>query len=160
MTEALDSPGSAVVGRLTNVPPWEAELILSMRLWMDSLEGQEKVGTGFARCFGTAGGRAEIRQFERLLTALCAYARRPLVRHGLGCDCIGSDEAVLQTLVREAARGDLAEAAMVASLLVPASQAEHVALMAAQVGLAMQCIARQSPPPRGTAETVRSRTLH
>ncbi|QFT60391.1 hypothetical protein FIU94_16295 [Sulfitobacter sp. THAF37] len=160
MTDAVDSPGSTVVGRLTHVPPWEAELILSMRLWMDSLEGQAKVGTGFARCFGAAGGQAEVRQFERLLTALCAYARRPLVRHSLGCDCIGSDEAVLQTLVREAARGNLAEAAMVASLLVPASQAEHVALMAAQVGLAMQCIARQPPPPHDAALPQRDRTLH
>lgn len=160
MTEAMASAGSTVVGRLTDVPPWEAELILSMRLWMDSLEGQARVGTGFARCFGAAGGRAEIRQFERLLTALCAYARRPLVRHGLGCDCIGSDEAVLQTVVREAARGDLAEAAMIASLIVPASQAEHVALMAAQVGLAMQCIARQAPPSRDSHDARQERTLH
>lgn len=160
MTAVTDTPGSSIVGRLTDIPPWEAELILSMRLWMDSHEGQAEVGKGFTRCFGPAGGRAEIRQFERLLTALCAYARRPLVRHGLGCVCIGSDEAVLQTFVREATRGDLAEAAMIASLIVPASHAEHVALMAAQVGMAMQCMARRAPLTDDYRKDTDARTLH
>ena len=146
MTDGSKSAGGSVVGRLGDAVPWEADLILAMRLWMDSPEGQAEVWNEFARCFGAEHGRAELRHFETLLTHLCTHARRPLVRHGLCCDCIGSDEAILQTLVREAVRGDLAEAALIASLILPACHAEPVALLAARVGQAMQRMARHLPP--------------
>lgn len=160
MKDMVDSPGSSVVGRLTDIAPWEAELILSMRHWMDGQSGQAKVWNGFARCFGPVDGRTEMRQFETLMTSLCAHARRPLARHGLFCVCIGSDEAIFQTLVREAARGDLAEAALIASLLVPAAYAELIALKAAQVGQAMQIMTRDMPfTPRHQIRTS-GRKLH
>ena len=101
-----------------------------------------------------------MQQFETLLTCLCSHARRPLVRHGLGCDCIGSDEAVLQTLVREAARGDLAEASMIASLLVPASHAEMVAIYAAQVGQAMKEMSRHYKAAKTITPATDDRVLH
>lgn len=138
MSAQSPTPGSAVVGSLTEVAPWEAELIMSIRFWMDGAEGQSEVWSGFARRFGVDRGRAELQAFERLLSVLCTCARRPLMRHGLGCTCIGSDEAVLCALVREASRGDLAEASLLAGLLVPAGYAEQVALMAAQVGQTMR----------------------
>lgn len=152
MKSAAHTAGASVVGRLTDIAPWEAELIMSMRFWMDGPEGQAEVWNGFARFFGATAGRAEMRNFESLLSSLCTHARRPLIRHGLGCTCIGSDEAILQTLVREATHGDLAEAAMIASLIVPARHAEPVALMAAQVGQAMQRISKRTPyqPPTRT----------
>ena len=106
MTAVAQTVGASVVGRLTDIAPWEAELILSMRFWMDGPEGQAAVWNGFARTLGATEGRVALRGFERLLSDLCTFARRPLVRHGPGCTCIGSDEALLQTLVREAARGD------------------------------------------------------
>ncbi len=130
--------GAAVVGQLTNLPAWEAELILSLRFWMDGPEGRQQVWSSFSRCFGSIEGRRHLRLFEGLLGSLCGHARRPLVRHGPGCSCIGSDEAVFVTLVREAARGDIAEAALIASLMVPAGQAELIALRAAEVGQALQ----------------------
>ncbi|WP_306151309.1 hypothetical protein [Roseovarius sp. MMSF_3281] len=160
MTNAQHTPGTSVVGKLTDIAPWEAELILSMRFWMDGPEGQAEVWGGFARCFGAAEGRAEMRGFESLFTSICTHARRPLVRHGLGCNCIGSDEAILRTLVREAARGDLAEAAMIASLLVPACNAEQIALLAAQVGRAMQRMAQRTPTQKPTRSQTGSRILH
>ncbi|APE43036.1 hypothetical protein BOO69_06095 [Sulfitobacter alexandrii] len=160
MTGADRIPGSSVVGHLTDIPLWEAELILSMRLWRESPEGQAEVSRGFARCYGPAGGAAETRGFDRLLGALCRHARRPLTWHGLGCSCIGADEAVLQTFVREAAQGDLAEAAMIASLIAPAAQAEHLALMAAQVGRAMQGMARSAPPSRPGRPGAATPVLH
>lgn len=160
MMEPATTPGASVVGNLTEIPPWEAELILSMRVWMDSPQGQAKVRDGFARCFGVVRGHAELHNFETLLSGLCNHARRPLVRHGLGCTCIGSDEAVLQTLVREAASGDLTEAALIASLVVPACYAEPIALMAAQVGQAMQCMARETPVPNPDPIRPDNRILH
>ncbi|MFW2544825.1 hypothetical protein ACN2XU_19495 [Primorskyibacter sp. 2E107] len=160
MTGAAQTAGASVVGQLSDIAPWEAELILSMRLWMEGPEGQAEVWNGFARCFGAIEGRAEMRTFESLLTSLCTFARRPLVRHGLACRCIGSDEAILKTLVREATCRDLAEAAMIACLLVPARHAEPLAQMAAQVGRAMQRMATRvptGPRPQGARP---DRTLH
>jgi len=160
MKSVSHTAGASVVGRLTDIAPWEAELIMSMRFWMDSPEGQAEVWNGFARFFGATEGRAEMRSFESLLSILCTHARRPLVRHGLGCNWIGSDEAILQTLVREAARGDLAEAAMIASLIVPARHAEPVALMAAQVGQAMQRMSKRTSYQPLTRSDPEGRILH
>lgn len=160
MTGEMHRAGAAVVGRLTEIAAWEASLILSLRFWMEGPEGQAEVWNTFARGLGARDGRAELRGFETLLATLGSCARRPLVRHGLGCTCIGSDEAMVLTLVREAAQGDLAEAAMIASLLVPARHAEPVALMAAQVGQAMQRIAGHAPGPHHLPTDPENRTLH
>ncbi|WP_292308449.1 hypothetical protein [Marivita sp.] len=141
MKDMSDFPGRSVVGHLGDLPAWEATLILSTRLWMDGPDGQAEVWSDFARCFGPARGRDELRQFETFLSRLLSAARRPLVRHGTGCACIGSDEAVLRLLVHEAAKGDLAEAAMIASLILPAHHAEPIALMAARIGSAMKALA-------------------
>lgn len=138
MTQAEHKPGAAVVGSLCDVAPWEAELILTVRLWLSGPDGQTEVWNNFARCYGAAEARNEMQCLELLLGSLSAYGRRPLACHGFGCLCIGSDEAILRTLVDEAARGDLSEAALIASLMVPAGHAEQVALMAARVGHAMQ----------------------
>ncbi|MGR3273442.1 hypothetical protein DU478_17065 [Thalassococcus profundi] len=160
MTAVAQTVGASVVGRLTDIAPWEAELILSMRFWMDGPEGQAAVWNGFARTLGATEGRVALRGFERLLSDLCTFARRPLVRHGPGCTCIGSDEALLQTLVREAARGDHAEAVMIASLLVPARHAEPIAVLAARVGKAMRQVAQRAPRLQQDSPPPEPRTLH
>ena len=138
MNDTVASPGRMVVGLLTDLAPWEAGLILFLRSWMDGPVGQADVWNSYARSFGGTEGRTEMHRFETLLVTLCDNARRTLVRHGGGCACIGTDEAIFCNLVREAARGDLAEAAAIASLLVRACHAEAVAILAAQVGRAMQ----------------------
>lgn len=91
-------PGSTVVGSLKDIIPWQAEFILSLRLCLDSPEGRTKVLDGFSQCFGEVEGRAQMQLFEMFLTRLHGTARRPLVRHGLGCTCLGSDEAALRFL--------------------------------------------------------------
>ncbi len=151
--------GATVVNRLTALPAWEAELVLSMRFWLDGAEGREKVWNSFAQTFGAAEGRTQLRLFEGLLSSLCNHARRPFVRHGRGCTCIGADEAVLLTLVREAAKGDIAEAAQIASLMVPAAQAELIALKSVELGRAMQQMTHRSPADP-TAKRKPDRHLH
>lgn len=147
MKTCADTTGSTVVGCLTDIVPWEADLILTVRLWMHGPSCQAEVWNGYARAFGSRDGHVEMRHLESLMTALRDHARRPLICHGLACLCIGSDEAVLQTLVREAARGDLAEASMIAGLVVRACHAEQIALMSAQVGHAIQRMPRGAPGP-------------
>ncbi|KQI72954.1 hypothetical protein AN191_03320 [Loktanella sp. 5RATIMAR09] len=160
MTGPSHTKGASRVGQLTDVAPWEAELIMAVRFWMADADSQAEVWNRFAQSFGAAEGLAELRNFEGLLSDLCRFARRPFVRHGLGCTCIGSDEAILQTLVREAAYGDLAEAAMIASLIVPARHAEPVALMAARVGQAMQRMVQTAPAIAPLQNKPQDRTLH
>jgi hypothetical protein len=160
MTAARQAQGAGVVGRLTDIPPCEAALIRAVRFWMHGPEGRAEVWNGFARCFGPREGRAEMRAFETMIKGVCAHARRPLAPHGPGCNCVGSDEAILCTLVREAARGDLAEAAAIASLIVPARHAEPTALMAAGVGRAMQRLAQGAPALQPGPCRAEHRTLH
>ena len=160
MTQDNHKPGAAVVGSLCDVAPWEAELILTVRLWLSGPDGQVEVWNNFARLYGTAEARNEMRCLELLLGSLCTYGRRPLACHGFGCLCIGSDEAILRTLVDEAARGDLSEAALIASLMVPASHAEKVALMAARVGRMMQELTRFAPRSEPNHIRAENRVFH
>ena len=101
-----DIRGAAAVGRLTEVMPWEAELILNMRLWQDGPTGQAQVWEAYASAFGQSEARQHLRAFERLLWMIETNMLRPLIRHSVACSCIGSDEAVFANMVRFASDGD------------------------------------------------------
>ena len=155
MNQMNQITGNTVVGRLSDCPGWEADLVMALRLWLEGAEGQTQLWTAYARSFGAATGRSKLKQFEALLRELLLHARRPLVRHGLACDCIGSDEAIVQTIVREAVRGDFEEARMIASLIVPARNADMVATYAAEVGKTLMTMSAKVAPsqPRATDAT-------
>ncbi|WP_263845167.1 hypothetical protein [Roseobacter sinensis] len=134
--------GGASVGVLMHLEPWEADLIVTLRLWCSTPDGQARVWNEFAMTLPKGKATGEMRAFEELVSTVAHYAHRPLVRHSVGCACIGADEGVFAHLVRVASEGDLGEAAQVATLLVTAAQAERVALLAAQVGCARKSITR------------------
>lgn len=140
MTPTAQNRGGASVGVLMHMEPWEADLIVTLRLWCESPQGQATVWNEFATTLPKGQAVHEMRAFEDLVSIIAAYAHRPLVRHAVGCSCIGADEGVFAHLVRIASSGDLSEAAQIATLLVTAAQAEQVALLAAQVGCARQCM--------------------
>lgn len=140
MTPQAQNRGGASIGVLMHFEPWEADLIVTLRLWCDSPEGQAKVWNEFAMTLPKGTAADEMRAFEQLVSTIAAYAHRPLVRHGVGCACVGADEGVFAHLVRVACDGDLGEAAQIATLLVTAAQAERVAILAAQVGCARKSI--------------------
>ncbi|MEM8826141.1 MAG: hypothetical protein AAGD40_04345, partial [Pseudomonadota bacterium] len=75
-----------------HLEPWEADLIVTLRLWCDSPEGQAKVWNEFAMTLPKGKAADEMRAFEQLVSVIASYAHRPLVRHGVGCACIGADE--------------------------------------------------------------------
>lgn len=137
-----DIRGAAAVGQLTDLTPWEAELILNMRLWQDGPTGQAQVWNAYAVTFGQSDARHRLKAFERLLWMIETNMLRPLVRHGVACRCIGSDEAVFANMVRFASEGELHEAALIATLLVRPAHAEHVALLAGEVGTDTRDLAR------------------
>ncbi|WP_245818898.1 hypothetical protein [Marivita hallyeonensis] len=138
-----DIRGAMAVGQLAEVSAWEAELILNMRLWQDGPTGQAQVWSAYARAFRPGDARHRLRDFERLLSVIEANMLRPLLRHGVACRCVGSDEAIFANLVRFASNGELHEATLIATLLVRPAHAEHVALLAGEVGVATRELAKE-----------------
>ena len=126
--------GGAAVGVLNRMETWEANLVLNLRLWCTGPLGQAQVWKDYHAVFPEDVAREECQMFERLLLALIDNARRPLVRHDVACSCVGADECVFLHLIRCASEGHLDDAALMAALLVGPATAEHIAIMAGQVG--------------------------
>ncbi|MEM6823700.1 MAG: hypothetical protein AAF566_01200 [Pseudomonadota bacterium] len=145
MSTADRKRGGALVGAMAALEGWQSELVMDFRLWCDGPAGQVRVWNRVARALGHGSLRADLEVFERLITTIGTYSYRPLVRRDLACTCICSDEAVFLHLVDVASEGDLREASKIASLLVTASHAEGVALMAAQVGDMAKAVSRAEP---------------
>jgi len=140
MTPGHHKRGGATLGHLSALDDWEALLVRELRLWCTGPEGQAEVWNGFAVNLPRGAAANEMRVFEDLVRTMSTYARRPLVRHELACDCLGADEAVFLHIVKAASAGELHDATMVAALVVMPAHAERVALMAAQVGTSTQII--------------------
>lgn len=143
--------GGASVAVLSSFEVWEAILVVNLRLWSSGSRGQASVWNSYANGLPKSRAAAELRSFEMLIDTLASHAHRPLVRHELGCTCVGSDEATFVHLVATASGGDIAEAAKIASLMVTAGHAEHVALLAGQVGAAVReicahCVTEEALP--------------
>lgn len=143
--------GGASLGVLSSMQPWEAELILNLRLWCDGPEGQQEVWNSFTASLPLGTAKNEMEAFERLIRLITSNAHRPLVRHNISCACAGSDECVFAHLVTTASDGHLSDAALIASLLVSPAQAEHVALLAAQVGTSAKKMTQGHTTSLGTA---------
>lgn len=126
--------GGVSVGVLRNADVWEAELIISLRMWFSGLSGRADVYEAFSSRFSSECATQEFETFERLLNSISIYAHRPLLLHDVECSCIGADEQIFVHLVATASSGDLREASLIATLLIGAAQAENIALLAAQVG--------------------------
>lgn len=132
--QQINHPGGVAVGNLRNVALWEAELIINLRLWCSGLSGRARLYEVFTARLPSESAVQELEIFECLLTSISIYAHRPIVHHDVECACIGADEQIFVHLIANASSGDLREASLIATLLVGAAKAEHIALMAAQVG--------------------------
>ena len=137
--------GGAAVGVLTRMEAWEANLILNLRLWCDGPSGQAQVWNEYRKALPGAQAQQECRAFETLLRTIIDNAHRPLVRHDVGCACVGADEGVFLHLVRCAADGHLTDAALMATMMVGPAQAERIALLAGQVGSCARYIHDRQP---------------
>lgn len=82
------------------------------------------------------------RIFDQMMLVFRRHARRPLVHHGMSCDCLGADEAVLAQFVRLAARGKREDACLMAMLLVRADVAPLAVSLAEQLGLLIDATLR------------------
>lgn len=144
MTPEHSERGAAAVAVLSNMDPWEANLVLNLRLWCDGSRGQSQVWNEYRKALPGEHATHACQAFETLVHTIVSSAHRPLVRHQVGCSCVGADEAVFVNLVRMASEGHLNDAALVATLLMGPARAEHVAILAGQVGTCARKISQQT----------------
>lgn len=135
--------GGAAVAVLNRMEAWEANLVLNLRLWCEGPKGQAAVWNEFRRSFEGPQASAACRAFEVLINTLADHAHRPLVRHDVGCSCVGADESVFVNLVRTASEGHLNDAALIATLIAGPAKAEHIAILAGDVGASMRHFAEK-----------------
>ena len=134
MTPDHHKRGGSAVAQMADLDPWEAMLVRSLRLWCEGPTGQSSVLEMFGDVAPHGDGRRAYEVFDDLMRMLVAGAQRPLVRHDVGCSCVGADEAVFANLVRVASDGHHIDAALIATLMVGPGFAEHVALLAGKAG--------------------------
>lgn len=157
MMPELNERGAATVAVLSNMDPWEVNLVLNLRLWCEGSSGQSQVWNEYRNALSGEHATHECHAFETLVRTIVSSAHRPLVRHQVGCSCVGADEAIFVNLVRMASEGHLNDAALVATLLMGPARAEHVALLAGQVGTCARKIGRRPPhsKPQAAQNVVR-----
>ncbi|SLN51203.1 hypothetical protein [Pseudooctadecabacter jejudonensis] len=158
MTNATHRRGGAPVGYLTELDAVEAASVIYLRLWSDGPDAKSQVWTDFANTLGADQGRRALKSFDQLCSLCAQHGRRPLMRHGIHCKCLGADESCFANFIATAALGEREDAMLIATLLVRADVAPLLASLAADVGFALKrmCLAA----PRDIAPEVTPRTLH
>jgi hypothetical protein len=152
--------GGATVGILSDLDWLEATSIRYLRLWCDGPESQAQVWTELSTALGPDRGREVLRGFEEMCGLCFKFGRRPLMRHGVQCPCVGSDECCFAHFVATAVEGEREDALMFAMLLVRPDMAPLLAALASDFGLALRRLrlanARTAPSPSPEA----ARVLH
>lgn len=136
--------GAEAVARIAALPVSEALVIGALRA---RCEGPDQMALFASELRQMAGAERGLRLEESLddfFALLLRHLRRPLMRHGMTCGCVGADEAVLAHLVSIAASGDREDAMLMACLLVRADVAPSVVHRACLLGLELM---RAAPAP-------------
>jgi hypothetical protein len=127
-------PGATPVGRLSELPPLEREVIRCLRLWCAGPDGPKAVSRALVARHGE-GGVGLAADFGELVHTMAGHSRRPLVGHAPDCPCAGADECVFARFVALAAEGAREDAVLMAALMVRADVALCLATRAEAVGL-------------------------
>ena len=100
--------GGAAVGRIDTLQPLEGLSVRALRRWCDG--GAEALAEDLGWALGEAKGERAAQAFDALCRHCLSSCRRPLVRHGGGCPCLGADEAAFAQLVQTATEGEREDA--------------------------------------------------
>ncbi|MFA3920731.1 hypothetical protein [Ruegeria hyattellae] len=142
--------GGEVVGRVDDLAPVEAGAVLFLRLCGSNDRDEEPSDLRLMREVD-AGSRA-LETLERICSLCAQHGRRPLMRHSLGCNCLGADENFFAQMIGAAADGGREDAMMLATLIVRPDFAPALAALSEEFGLALKTM---SGPI-----TTRDRVLH
>jgi hypothetical protein len=139
-------PGGLPVGHLDTLPPLEGLSVRALRRWCDG--GPEALAEDLA---GSLGGRGDeaAQAFDALCRHCLASCRRPFMRHGCACPCLGADEAAFARLVQTATEGEREDALMLACCMVRPDLAPGLVHLAQAAGLALAwALAARGQPGR------------
>lgn len=142
--------GAAPVGMIEELPALEQGAVLLLRHWCDGEGGRMAVVEDFTRTLGNARGAEAVNALAHLLTLFVSHGRRPLMRHGVSCSCLGGDESAFAQMVAAAAFGDREDAMAFALTMMPADAAYQAVQTAEMLGQSIQAMARglrHSHPP-------------
>lgn len=153
------SRGGAAVGRLTDLAPIEAGAVMYLRLWSEGARGRADAASDFDIALGADQGRAAMLTLDRLCSLCASHGRRPLIRHGLGCACLGADENCFAQMVAAASEGAREDAMMMASLIVRPDFAPALASLSEELGMALRRMTAAVPMPT-TGHQTPSAVLH
>ncbi|MTH99008.1 hypothetical protein [Roseibium sp. RKSG952] len=156
---APNSRGGAAVGRLSDLSPLEAGAVMYLRLWSEGADGRADAASDFDIALGADQGRAAMLTLDRLCSLCAHHGRRPLVRHGLGCACLGADENCFAQMIAAASEGAREDAMMMASLIVRPDFAPALASLSEELGLALRRMTTAIPLPT-TGHKTPSTVLH
>lgn len=144
---APSARGGAAVGRLADLTPLEAGAVMYLRLWGEGSGGRADAASDFDIALGADRGRAAMLTLDRLCSLCAHHGRRPLIRHGLGCGCLGADENCFAQMIAAAAEGAREDAMMMASLIVRPDYAPALASLSEELGLALRRMTSVTPVP-------------
>ncbi len=155
-----DQRGGAPVGCLAALDDIAATSVIYFRLWFDGADAQAHVWNDLAKYLGRDRAERALEAFEKLCSLCARHGRRPLIRHAVGCKCVGADESCFANFIATATDGDREDAMLIATLLVRADVAPLIASLAADFGLALKQMQLRAPRAvYGHAAQV-SATLH
>ena len=130
--------GGATVGVLSELPPLEAGAVVYLRCWFDGPESRNQLRRDFYDLLGVDYANAALDKFAQLCQLCAQHGRRPLVRHGLSCTCLGADENCFANFIACATEGEREDAMLLATLLVRPDMAPSLMGLATQFGLALK----------------------
>ncbi len=128
--------GSAPVGHIDELPPLEMTAIVYLRMWCEGGLSRQQVRDDFILAFGHSMGSVHSATFSSFMLLLIHKSRRKIMRHKSSCQCFGGDESAIANMIAAAAVGDIDDALLLASHLVPSETAQELIQPAEEIGLA------------------------
>ena len=147
MTQAAARRGGATVGVLSDLSPIEATAVRHLRQWFSSPETRLDMRDDVSDRLGPELCEIALETFGQLCKLCVEHGRRPLMRHGLTCDCLGADENCFANMIAAAADGQVDDTMLFASLIVRPSMARELLPLASEFGHLLRQMTTATPPP-------------
>ena len=151
--------GAVAIGHIDDLEAVEQTTVLALRLWCDGAATRAQVEDDLTAHLGGERARDALATWGALMGVIRDCGRRPLMRHGIDCKCLGADEACFAHFIATATTGAREDAMLIASLMVRADAAAMLTDLACQCGLMFH---RMRGGPQRPAKTAmpHQTTLH
>lgn len=158
MNQQTSLRGGATVGTLSELAPIETAAVRHLRQWFASPETRLEMRDDVTNLLGPELSEVALETFGQLCMLCVQYGRRPLIRHGIKCACLGADENCFANMIAAAADGQVDDTMLFASLIVRPAVARQLLPLASEFGYLLRQMTTATPPP--PARQSISTTLH